>query len=189
MAQEGDSFWDHPFGSIADFLIPGDQSEMFGLNPPPNQNPANLPVMQDSGHSGGYPGVSGTGPGVRGDEQGNTEALLSAILRGANDAWVRAEAKQMKYSLADFNAVTRISSVTAGIASRLGLPVNDGRFAMLLNLLEEALRGARRRGKRQPGLKTVFRVLQYSGGLLRALQSAGRGLARATMPAQHKGRR
>lgn len=154
----------------------------FAIQGPQQQGASNL----GAGIPGGFYDITGDSPaGRRGDEITDTIDLASFVLQGAGPGWIKMEARRRKYTKADFNAVTRVRSSLEQVASQLGFAGGGAQFNpaffQVMAQLSKSL-GQGRRKKRAPSLSRMVVALKHAGALLRLLQSAGRGLARATAP-------
>ena len=125
----------------------------------------------------GWRDVTGPSFSVRGDEVQDTADMFGYVLQGANDVWLRQEARRRRYTRADFNKVMSMQS-TAYEAMRLGglTGLDPASAANIANLVETALRPTTRR-RRMPSLRTVLKVLSFTSRLTQSIKRAASGLA------------
>ena len=125
----------------------------------------------------GWRDVTGQSFSVRGDEVQDTADMFGYVLQGANDVWLRQEARRRRYTRADFNKVMSMQS-TAYEAMRLGglTGLDPASAANIANLVETALRPTTRR-RRMPSLRTVLKVLSFTSRLTQSIKRAASGLA------------
>lgn len=140
--------------------------------------------------AGGYADITGDTPsGVRGDEVTDTADLAGYIIQGASRNYILREAKRRRYTLRDFNNVMGVQSASAQVATLLGLQPQGGvfpdqRFMVVMDILQRALRGRRRR-HRGMGLTTIVKALHQASAIAHVLKVAGRGIARLSGASTH----